>query len=96
MKAMEGPWVHGMPTMLSEQDAYIDDALTRFTATYRAAMLATDTTESAFVAEYLVAHADEVLDLKARARTLKGDEVDVWLAKIRDRMSSIVYMRRPK
>ncbi len=93
---MEDTRTRMMPTLLSEPCIYIENALARLTATYQASMLESSRTESDLVAEYLVANADEVLDLKARARALTPDEAEVWLNIIKQRISHIVYMRRPK
>jgi hypothetical protein len=93
---MEERWTRGMPKMLSEQCAYIENALTRLTTSYRTTMLESHRTESALVAEYLIENADEVLDLKARARALAPPETEMWLKIIRQRITSIVNMRRPR
>jgi hypothetical protein len=93
---MEEPWTRVMPKMLSEPCLYIDNALTRLTTTYRTAMLDSHRTESALVAEYLIENADEVLDLKARARALAPTETDQWLKIIHQRIGQIVDMRRPR
>jgi hypothetical protein len=93
---MEEPWTRVMPKLLSEQCVYIDNALTRLTTSYRTTMLESHRTESALVAEYLIENADEVLDLKARARALSPNETEMWLKIIRQRITSIVNMRRPR
>ena len=93
---MEDQRTRMMPALLSEPCIYIENALARLTATYRTAMLESSRTESDLVAEYLIANADEVLDLNARARALADEDAEVWLKIIRQRISSIVYMRRPR
>jgi hypothetical protein len=84
------------PSLLAEPYMYIETALARLTATYRSMMLESSRTESDLVAEYLVDNADIVLDLNARAAALAPDDAEAWLLIIRQRISSIVYMRRPK
>jgi hypothetical protein len=96
VNAMEDQRTRMMPTLLSEPCIYIENGLAKLTATYQASMLESSRTESDLVAEYLVANADEVLDLKARARALSGEEAEAWLGIIRQRISKIVYMRRPR
>jgi hypothetical protein len=92
---MEERWTRGMPKMLSEQCAYIDNALTRLTTSYRTTMLESHRTESALVADYLIENADEVLDLKL-VRALAPPETEMWLKIIRQRITSIVNMRWPR
>ena len=85
-----------LPEGVTSEGVFIENALARLTSAYQTVMLESHRTESDLVAEYLVAHADQVLDLHARARSLGPVEAERWLGIIRERIDRIVYMRRPK
>jgi hypothetical protein len=84
------------PEALSPKCVSIEGSLTQLESAYRKVMLESDRTESELVADYLVAHGDDVLGIIAQARELESGEATEWLEIIRRRIDRLVHLRRSR
>ena len=87
---------YAVPEELSLQCLAIESTLARLETTYQKTMHESDRTESELVAEYLVAHADDVLTINDQARELGAPHATEWLAIIHRRINRLVYLRRAR
>lgn len=87
---------NAQPEGLSLQCLAIESTLARLETSYQKTMQESSRSESELVAEYLVAHADDVLDINARARELAAPHAAEWLAIIHRRIDRLIYLRRPR
>lgn len=85
-----------VPEALLPQCVFIETTLARLESTYQKTMLESTRTESELIAEYLVAHADDVLAINERARTLEPADAKEWLAIIHQRIDRLIYLRRAR